>query len=89
MKVEFRSSFARDLKKVSENNIRQRVRHAIEQVEAANQLAEIANLKKLSAEGGSYYRIRVGDYRIGLKIEQEIVIFVRCLPRRDIYRRFP
>ena len=88
MKVEFRSSFTRDLKKVSENKVRQRVRQAIEQVETADQLAEIAQLKKLSGEG-SYYRIRIGDYRIGLKVEQETVIFVRCLPRRDIYRRFP
>lgn len=46
-------------------------------------------MKKLSGGSGDYYRLRVGDYRIGLEIEGEIIVFVRCLHRRDIYRYFP
>ncbi len=37
----------------------------IEEVEHAESLLDIGNLKKLKAEG-SYYRVRVSDYRIGL-----------------------
>ncbi len=37
----------------------------------------------------SYYRIRFGDYRIGIKIEDDLVIFIRALHRKDIYRYFP
>jgi mRNA interferase RelE/StbE len=39
----------------------------------------------------TFYKIRVGDYRIGLHIdaESEIVEFQRVLHRRDIYRNFP
>ncbi|MCB0165170.1 MAG: type II toxin-antitoxin system RelE/ParE family toxin [Anaerolineae bacterium] len=88
MKVEFRRSFVRDLQKISEKNVRQRVQQVIEQVETASVLDEIPNLIKLKGEG-DYYRIRVGTYRIGIKMEQGIVIFVRCLHRRDIYRYFP
>ncbi len=38
-----------------------------------------------------YYKIRVGDYRIGLYIntDEQRVEFQRVLHRRDIYRRFP
>jgi mRNA interferase RelE/StbE len=36
-----------------------------------------------------YYRIRLGDYRVGLKIENNTVCFVRFLHRKDIYRYFP
>ncbi len=88
MNVEFRSSFARDLRKIKEQSVKQQVRDAIEAVEGADSLAEVPDLKKLSV-GGRYYRIRIGDYRIGLALESETVVFVRCLPRKDIYKYFP
>lgn len=47
------------------------------------------DLKKLSGGRGAYYRIRVGDYRLGLEVEGDVVVFVRCLHRRDMYRYFP
>jgi mRNA interferase RelE/StbE len=39
----------------------------------------------------AYYKIRVGDYRIGLRIDvqAETVEFQRVLHRREIYRKFP
>lgn len=88
MKVEFRESFARDLRAVTDQTLRTRVKAIIENVEQAETLDQISNLKRLRG-GGNYYRIRVGDYRIGLSINQSVVIFVRFLHRRDIYRRFP
>jgi mRNA interferase RelE/StbE len=86
--VEFRSSFARDVRKIKEQSVKQQVREAIAAVEAAPSLSEVPDLKKLSV-GGRYYRLRIGDYRIGLALESETVVFVRCLPRKDIYRYFP
>ncbi len=65
-----------------------RVKEAIEQIEAAETLRELPNLTKLSG-ADAFYRLRVGDYRIGIAIEGEQVEFVRCLHRRDIYRYFP
>ncbi len=88
MKVEFRSSFARDLRKIREEGVKQQVRDTIDLVEAAQSLREIAELKKLRV-GDRYYRIRIGEYRIGITLEAETVIFVRVLPRKDIYRYFP
>ncbi|MGH2412635.1 MAG: type II toxin-antitoxin system RelE family toxin, partial [Microcystaceae cyanobacterium] len=35
------------------------------------------------------YRIRLGDYRIGLFIEGKTVTFARVLHRKEIYRYFP
>ncbi len=39
----------------------------------------------------SFYKIRVGDYRIGLHIvaNEHLVEFQRVLHRREIYRKFP
>ncbi len=64
MRVTFRKSFTRDLKKVRDPAVLDRVRQAIEQVEPAATLREAGGLKKISGTG-TYYRIRVGEYRIG------------------------
>ncbi|HEX8199210.1 MAG TPA: type II toxin-antitoxin system RelE/ParE family toxin [Isosphaeraceae bacterium] len=65
-----------------------RVREVIEQVEAAADLQAIGDLKKLSG-AGNWYRIRVGEYRIGVAVEADMLDFVRVLPRRDLYRFIP
>jgi len=84
----FKESFAKDLRRLREQAILRRIRDAIEAVEHADSLAEVSQIKKLSG-AGSYYRIRVGEYRIGLIVEGEAVVFVRVLHRREIYRYFP
>jgi len=87
--IEFKKSFARDLKKKAHGiKLRSRVKEIIHEVDNAERPYEIKNIKKLKAEG-DYYRIRLGDYRIGLKIKDNTVFFVRFLHRNEIYRYFP
>lgn len=88
MNVQFKSSFARDLKKIRNPELKRQVAQTILAVEQAKSLYEIAELKKLKG-GERYYRIRIGDYRIGILMEQGMIIFVRFLHRKDIYRQFP
>ncbi len=88
MKVEFRESFAKDLKGVKEKGLLQQVRELIEAIEKANSLAELSNLKKLKG-GGNYFRVRTGNYRVGIALENNTIIFVRFLNRKDIYKYFP
>ena len=88
MNTRFRESFDQDLSALADAGLRRRIRRMIEQVEAARSFQQIPNLKRLDARG-KYYRIRVGDYRVGLVFEQGAVTFVRCLNRKEIYRYFP
>lgn len=89
MKIEFKKSFAKDLKKKSDDRkLLDRAKQIIEHVEQADDINQISNLKKLKAQG-DFYRIRSGDYRIGLIIEDDTVTFVRLLHRSEIYRYFP
>jgi mRNA-degrading endonuclease RelE of RelBE toxin-antitoxin system len=37
----------------------------------------------------NYYRIRKGVYRIGIKLENNTITFVRILHRNDVYKFFP
>jgi mRNA interferase RelE/StbE len=65
-----------------------RVKEVIETAERVSSPSEIPNLKKLKG-GGSYFRLRVGDYRMGLALVDDTLIFVRLLDRKDIYKYFP
>jgi mRNA interferase RelE/StbE len=86
--VLFEASFARDLKQVNDKQLLQRVQNIIEEIKAANELSQVRNLKKMQGYD-TLYRIRLGDYRIGIEVIAEELIFVRFLHRKDIYRKFP
>lgn len=88
MKVVYLRSFAKDLKKIRLKSLQRELQLTLEQLEQSSTLQDMPNLKKLTHEG-SYYRVRIGDYRLGLMIENETVTVVRFLHRRDMYRYFP
>jgi len=88
MKVDFKKSFLKELKKLRNKSLKEDITACIEQVESVDSITQIKNLKKLSGYD-IYYRIRVGDYRIGVKVEREIVHFVVFEHRKEIYRGFP
>jgi len=88
VKISFRRSFAKDLKKIRQQALRQELQAVLEQIEQSTSLHDLPNVKHLTSEG-SYYRIRIGDYRLGLLLEDDVVTVVRFLHRRDLYRYFP
>jgi len=88
VKVAFRANFLRDLENVADKSFLERAKKIIEEVERASDLTQIRNLKKLRGTENCY-RIRVGDYRLGLLFEANALVFVRFLHRKDVYRYFP
>jgi len=88
MEIVFTKQFNKDLRKITDKNLAFRIEEIVIDVKKATDLTEIANLKKLSGYKNSY-RIRVGDYRIGLYLNKNIVEFARFLNRKEIYRYFP
>jgi len=88
LRVAFKSSFVRDLEKIRNQNVRDKARQVIELVKQADNLQDIPHIRKLRGSE-HYYRIRLGDYRMGLAVDGSEVAFVRFLHRRDVYRYFP
>jgi mRNA interferase RelE/StbE len=88
MKTAFKKSFLKEIKLIRNKRLKEAIADCICEVEKAQMIAEIKNLKKLIGYS-VYYRIRVGDYRIGIKVENEVVYFVVLEHRKDIYKRFP
>ena len=88
MKVIFRSSFLRDLKKIHDSQVLIRIKKALEEVESASSFTQINHISKMSGSE-NFYRIRLGEYRIGLVLAGDTLEFIRCLHRREIYHYFP
>ncbi len=88
MKVAVDKSFEKDTNRIRDKILLSRIADCIDEVQICETIQQINNLKKL--KGGSiYYRIRIGDYRIGLIIKSNVVNFVRFLHRKEIYDYFP
>jgi mRNA interferase RelE/StbE len=88
VKVRYESRFETDLNNLREPGILKRIKKVIEEVKLAETPYSLSNLKKLRGSD-TFYRIRLGDYRIGIEITEGYVIFTRALHRKDIYRYFP
>lgn len=88
MKTTFTDSFAKDLERIKDRTTRQRVAALITAVEQAPSTDEMVHLKRLKSTERAY-RIRLGDYRVGVLIDGDTVRFVRFLHRKEIYRYFP
>ena len=88
MEIRFEGSFEKDLLKIADKKIKKKLIQIIDTIKIAARPQDIANLKKLE-NYKTFYRIRAGDYRIGIEIIKNTVIITRILPRKDIYKFFP
>jgi mRNA interferase RelE/StbE len=88
MKVEISKSFEKDAGKVSDKKLASKLLTIINNFENYKTLSEIPNLKKLQ-HSGQYYRIKIGGYRLGVKLTEDTLIIMRFLDRKDIYKYFP
>ncbi len=89
MNVEFDEAFYTSLIKLKKPDLHSKILRVITQIERAKTLQEVPALMKLKGYS-SYYRIRKGDYRIGLElVDNETLRFILIAHRKDIYQKFP
>ncbi len=88
MTIDYKTSFHRDIKKLKDKKQATRLKEIISEIKAAKSLSEVKNIDKI--EGfPNHYRIKTGDYRVGLILSGDTVTLVRFLSRKEIYRYFP
>ena len=88
MNVKFESKFEKDLRAIKDKQLLTKIKEIIIHCKQANRLSELKNVKKLQGSD-TFYRIRVGEYRIGLELLSDELIFTRVLHRKDVYKYFP
>lgn len=89
MQIEFDKSFSKSLDKIKENDILKKIENVIYHIDEAESLSQIKNVKKLVGFK-KYYRIRIGEYRLGFElIDSQTIKFIIICHRKNIYNVFP
>jgi mRNA interferase RelE/StbE len=88
MEVAFTKAFSKQIDALYNESLRLRLVQVVQNVISANTLQDIVNLKKMKGYQ-TVYRIKIGDYRIGLFFEEGVIIFAYLAHRKDIYNKFP
>lgn len=89
MIVRIDKSFQKDISKINDVKIKHAVAELIQSIQQTENLFSIANLKKLTGYK-DFYRIRLGNYRIGVEhTKNHEIILIRFLGRKEIYKKWP
>ncbi|MBK9477475.1 MAG: type II toxin-antitoxin system RelE/ParE family toxin [Bacteroidetes bacterium] len=89
MIVEFDKSFEKSIDRLKDKTLFPKIEKFIASLESVKALSELSNVKKLSGFK-TYYRFRLGDYRIGFeKLNENTVRLIIICRRKDIYKVFP
>lgn len=87
MRIEIKTSFVKDLK-TTPKDVRKKIAALIYTMEQSSNLSNLSGIKKLKGYQ-NFYRIQVGTYRLGFALEENTIVLVRFLHRKEIYRLFP
>lgn len=88
MTINFEKSFFKDIQNLNNKNIAKKLKKQIIEFETSTNIQNISNIKKLKGYQ-IYYRLKIGDYRLGFTYENDKIDLVRFLHRKDIYKLFP
>ena len=88
MQIELTRKFQKQVENCNDKHIISKILDIIQAVIASENLNEFPNLKKLTGYK-NFFRIRLGNYRIGLVIEDKTIVFAAFDHRSDIYKYFP
>lgn len=88
METVFLKKFSKDLDKIKKPKDLRSILEIIELTKSAESIEEITGVKKLTGFEDAY-RIRSGDYRIGVFVNSDTVEFARVAHRKEIYKIFP
>jgi len=88
--VLYKKTFLKELKKLPQD-VRDKVENlSFDILPEIENLKDIRSLEKLVSYE-RFYKIRFGDYRVGIEIDTEnkIIVLCRVLHRKEIYRYYP
>jgi mRNA interferase RelE/StbE len=89
MIVEFDKSFEKAIHKINDESVLSKIEFWILKLEDSSHFKGLSGIKKLQGYR-NYYRIRIGEYRLGFEhTTTEVIRFITIAHRKDIYKRFP
>lgn len=80
--------FLKDLAKIPSENRARIETFIFKELDQYQNVEQIGNMKKLKGHN-TFYRVRFGNYRVGIRYENEKLTVERVLHRKEIYKFFP
>jgi mRNA-degrading endonuclease RelE of RelBE toxin-antitoxin system len=88
MEVIYLESLKKDLKKIRDKKLLISLSKILISLEENDNLFKVSSVKKLSGHPEAF-RIRIGDYRLGIYYSEDKIEIARFLKRSDVYKVFP
>jgi mRNA interferase RelE/StbE len=88
MKLHYEKTFLKDLEKLNDKSVATKLKTKLIELEEFHDLTSVPTIKKLKGHK-LYYRLKIGDYRLGFSYEEGELNIIRFLHRKDIYKLFP
>jgi len=91
MQVDYKKKFEKDISKIRLQSVSDEVLKNILAVKECQSLVDFINLPNVTKLVGydNCYRIKFGDYRIGVEVVDDVIHFSRFGTRSKIYDIFP
>lgn len=88
MKIKYRKKFLKELSKIPSDTRLKIEIFIFEQLPEANSIHQLGRVEQM--KGYPFcFKVRFGSYRIGMKMQDDVIILEKALHRKDIYRHFP
>ena len=88
MIINYNRKFKKDLERLKEKKIKAALKSVIQELKEKQSLSDIKGVKKIAGHPTAY-RIRIGNYRMGLYHNDGTISLQRFVKRNDIYKVFP
>jgi len=88
MKVDILKRCNKDIRSITDRRLANLVLEAIDRIEQCSSVNDLKNIRRMKG-AADHFRIRIGDYRLGFKVEDDTVLLMRFMHRKDLYRFFP
>ena len=88
MKISINKRFLKDLAKIPSGDRARIEMFVFEELEQYEGIEQIGNMEKLQGYD-KFYRARFGNYRVGVRYENNELTVERVLHRKEIYKFFP
>lgn len=88
MEVRYSKKFLKQLASVPSETRVKIEEFVFNELTSVPSISSLGKVEKMQGYHG-FYKVRFGNYRVGLAIENEVVIVKTVMHRRDIYKFFP
>jgi mRNA interferase RelE/StbE len=88
MKVSYAKKFLKQLASIPSETRVKIEDFVFDELISASSISSLGKVEKMQGYHG-FYKVRFGNYRVGLAIENEVIIVKTVMHRREIYKFFP